>query len=84
MNVELKNLEKSGNGWKLCLRVDKVFINPDALKKIKDWQVTVKENQIYFEIFIDNSEPWEDESIEEFIKSSILEVELKLKNFGLN
>lgn len=79
MVVELKNLEKSGNGWKLCLWTDEVHINPDVIKKIKDWQVIVEENQIYIEIFIDNSEPWEDESIEELIKSAILEVELKLK-----
>lgn len=79
MNVELDKLEKSGNGWKICLRVDEININPDLIKKIKDWQVKLKENQLYFEIFMDNSEPWEDESIDELVKAAIIEVKWKLK-----
>lgn len=79
MNIELENLEKSGKGWKICLRVDEININPDSIKKIEDWQVTLTESQLYFEGFMDISEPWEDEPVEELVKAAKLEVEWKVK-----
>jgi hypothetical protein len=83
MNVELEKLEKFGDGWNICLRVNEKNINPDSIKKIEEWQVTLKEDQLYFEGFMDLSEPWEDEPLEELVKAAKLEVEWNLKKLSM-
>lgn len=81
MNVELEKLEQSGSGWNICLRVEDLKIKEDNLNKIQDWQVTLKDNQLYFECYMDLSEPWEDEPLEELVKAAKLEVQWKINKY---
>ncbi|HMK54277.1 MAG TPA: hypothetical protein VK444_05790 [Methanobacteriaceae archaeon] len=81
MEVAVETLKKRNNGWELSITVDlsKLNLNTinldyDSLNNIEDWQVTFKDNKLYFKGFMEISEPWEDEPIEELVKAAQLEV----------
>ena len=83
MKVDIKNLEKEGKKWNIILKVelDKnelSRLDQNSLMKIHDFQVDLIGNIIYFQRYVEISEPWEDLPIEEFIKNLKLEVEYKL------
>ncbi|MEG3224803.1 MAG: hypothetical protein BME94_04540 [Methanobacteriales archaeon Met13] len=80
MKIEVETLRKKVNGWDIGLQVElaESQIDRDALNRVEDWKVTFKDNKLYLEVFMDNSEPWEDEPLEELVKAAKLEVEWKL------
>jgi hypothetical protein len=50
--------------------------------KVDEYQISQKGNITYFQVFMDLSEPWEDEPLEELLKAIQKEVELKLLEFS--
>ncbi|MDP3065277.1 MAG: hypothetical protein Q8N08_00925 [Methanobacteriaceae archaeon] len=80
MKIEVETLKKMVNGWDINLQVDltKSQIDRDALNRVEDWKVTFKDNKLYLEVFMDNTEPWEDEPLEELVKAAKMEIEWKL------
>jgi hypothetical protein len=83
MNVGVKNLEKTGKGWNIFLRVELdeselSRLDRNSLGKIEDFQVDLKRHEIYFQCYMETSEPWEDEPLEELLKALKLEVEYKV------
>jgi len=83
MNVKVKNLEKTGKGWNIFLRVELdeselSRLDRNSLGKIEDFQVDLKRDELYFQCYMETSEPWEDEPLEELLKALKLEVEYKV------
>jgi hypothetical protein len=83
MNVEVENLEKINQGWTILLRVEMDEIehsklDRNSLGKIEDFQVDLKKDKLYFQCYMENSEPWEDIPLEELLKALKLEVEYKV------
>jgi predicted metal-dependent hydrolase len=87
MIMSVKNVEKRYNGWDVCLQVELDGDELDKLKleelmKVEEYQISQKGNITYFQAFMDLSEPWEDETLEELLKAIQKEVELKLLEFS--
>jgi hypothetical protein len=83
MNVGVENLEKTEKGWNIFLRVELdeaelSRLDRNSLGKIEDFQVDLKRDELYFQCYMETSEPWEDEPLEELLKALKLEVEYKV------
>jgi hypothetical protein len=83
MNVGVENLEKTEKGWNIFLRVELdeaelSRLDRNSLGKIEDFQVDIKRDELYFQCYMETSEPWEDEPLEELLKALKLEVEYKV------
>jgi len=83
LDLVIENLEKTGKGWNIFLRVELdeeelSRLDRRSLGKIEDFQVDLKGDVIYFQIYMEISEPWEDEPLEELLKALKLEVEYKV------
>jgi hypothetical protein len=85
MQVDVDCLEESGENWDVRIKViltteELSLIDYDALKTLKDFDIEIKAPIIYFNSFLSIAEPWEDEPLEELIKSIKLEVEHRMKS----
>lgn len=83
MNVGVENLEKTEKGWNIFLRVELdeaelSRLDRNSLGKIEDFQVDIKRDELCFQCYMETSEPWEDEPLEELLKALKLEVEYKV------
>lgn len=83
MQVDVDCLDEYGKGWKI--RVKAILtteefskLDSDSLLDIEDFKIDVKEPVIYFNSFLSIAEPWEDEPLEELVKSVKLEVNYRL------
>jgi hypothetical protein len=83
MNIEVEHLEKTNKGGIIFLRVDLdknelLKLDRNSLMKFEDFQVDLIGDRLYFQSYVETSEPWEDLSLEEFAKALKLEVEYKV------
>lgn len=83
MNVGVENLEKTEKGCNIFLRVELdeaelSRLDRNSLGKIEDFQVDIKRDELCFQCYMETSEPWEDEPLEELLKALKLEVEYKV------
>jgi hypothetical protein len=84
MQIDVDCLNESVNGWKVRIKVtlpNEEFsqFDQDLIRNIEDFQIDVKGHTLYFSSFLSIAEPWEDEPLEELIKSIKLEVEYHMK-----
>jgi hypothetical protein len=84
MQIYVDCLDESSNGWKVRIKVtlsSEEFskLDQDLIRKIEDFQINIKNHALYFNSFLSIVEPWEDEPLEELIKSIKLEVEYHMK-----
>ena len=84
MQIYVDCLDESNNGWKVRIKVtlsSEEFsrLDQDLIKNIEDFQIKSKNHALYFNSFFFFFLPWEDEPLEELIKSIKLEVEYHMK-----
>jgi len=84
MQVDVDCLEESGQNWNVRIKVlltteELSKIDYEAIKTLKDFHIEIKAPIIYFNSFLSIAEPWEDEPLEELVKSIKLEVEHRMK-----
>ena len=80
MQIYVDCLDESNNGWKVRIKVtlsSEEFsrLDQDRIKNIEDFQIKSKNHALYFKSFLSIVEPWEDEPLEELIKSIKLEIQ---------
>ncbi|WP_321421656.1 hypothetical protein [uncultured Methanobacterium sp.] len=85
MQVDVDCLEESGQNWNVRIKVlltteELSLIDYEALEDLEDFNIQIKAPIIYFNSFLSIAEPWEDEPLEELIKSIKLEVEHRMKS----
>jgi hypothetical protein len=85
MQVDVDCLEESGQNWNVRLKVllttdELSLIDYEALEDLEDFNIEIKAPIIYFKSFLSIVEPWEDEPLEELIKSIKLEVEHRMRS----
>ena len=85
MKVDVDCLEESGQNWNVRIKVlltteELSLMDYEALEELEDFHIEIKAPIIYFNSFLSIAEPWEDEPIEELIKSIKLEVEHRMKS----
>ena len=83
MNLQVSNVEKIGKGWNIVLRAEMdeeelSRLDLKALKEIEDLKVDLIVNELFFQSYMETTEPWEDEPLEELLKALNLEVEYKV------
>ncbi len=86
MQVEVVFVDKYDNGWMVRLNVklssEKLSrLNHGAIDNFKVFEVTLDGSNLFFDCFMTNDEPWEDEPLEELIKAIKIEVEYHAKTF---
>lgn len=84
MQIDVDCLDESVNGWKVRIKVTLPIeefsqLDLDLIRNINDFQIDVKGHTLYFNSFLSIAEPWEDEPLEELVKSIKLEVEYHMK-----
>ncbi len=85
MQVDVDCLEESDKNWNVRIKViltteELSQINYDALQDLEDFHIEIKAPIIYFNSFLSIAEPWEDEPLEELVKSIKLEVEYRMNS----
>jgi hypothetical protein len=83
MNLDVYQVKEKNHGWDICLKleleesdVDKLLIH--KLRTLEDYEIFPKGNDVYFKVFMDLSEPWEDEPLEELLKAIIKELKYQI------
>ncbi len=84
MKVDVDKVSENNNGWYVRLKVnlspeELLILNKDAIRKIEDFNIDLNGSNLYFNCFLNTQEPWEDEPLEELLKSIKLEVEYHTK-----
>jgi hypothetical protein len=84
MNLNVYQVRELTTGWEVCLKlkleeneVEKLPV--DKLMTLKDYEIIYKGNITYFKVFMDLSEPWEDEPLEELLKAITKELKYQIK-----
>lgn len=84
MQLDIDEVNKSGNGWNVRLKAnlsnDEVQrLNNNSINMVDDFHIELKDSNLYFDCFLNNDEPWEDEPLEELLKAIKIEVEYHVK-----
>jgi lipopolysaccharide biosynthesis protein len=83
MKIDVYDVSKKNKGWEICLRLEleekkTELIKIQDISSFNDYQVFYKDDTIFFKVYMDLSEPWEDEPLEELLKAVKKELEYKL------
>lgn len=85
MKVDVYKVTEADKGWNVSLNVtlspeELLTINQDVIDDIEDFNIYRDGSNLYFNCFLDKSEPWEDESLEELLKAIKIEVEYHVQS----
>ncbi|MGI6482008.1 MAG: hypothetical protein ACOX08_01870 [Methanobacterium sp.] len=86
MQINVDLVKEINNGWEVRLIVklsleERSRLNQNLINNFEDYDVNFDGSNIYFNVFVNTEEPWEDESIEELIKAIKIEAEYHTQSF---
>lgn len=86
MQINVDLVKEINNGWEVRLIVklsleERSRLNQNLINNFEDYDVNFNGSNIYFNVFVNTEEPWEDESIEELINAIKIEAEYHTQSF---